>query len=143
MNYKPGDLVKIKSWRDMADEFGVDHYGDIMCNGYFVSGMYQFCEKIVEIETAVINARRGDTDYTVVGDDDEWKFTDDMIERPATEEETEEYGHELGYRLTPRGAFVGMMLSKGIIRNVDDANEAYDEFVNLLGKICYGILETM
>lgn len=43
--YKIGDKVKIRSWKSMENEFGLDWTGDINSYINFTSGMRQFCGK--------------------------------------------------------------------------------------------------
>lgn len=42
-NYEIGDTVRIRSWEDMKEEFGIDSYGDILCRCNFVTGMRPLC----------------------------------------------------------------------------------------------------
>lgn len=41
--FQVGDIVRIRDWDDMADEFGVNPNGAIMCNGIFTSSMRYLC----------------------------------------------------------------------------------------------------
>lgn len=42
-DFSVGDIVVVRDWDDMADEFGVDVDGDIMSRFYFVSEMKWTC----------------------------------------------------------------------------------------------------
>lgn len=42
MQYKVGDVVRIREWDDLAAEFG-EKYGDIPCPFAFISDMREFC----------------------------------------------------------------------------------------------------
>lgn len=50
MKYKVGDKVIIRSWEDMARQFGVDSCGDIMVKHLFTIGMRQYCGTTMTIE---------------------------------------------------------------------------------------------
>ena len=41
--FQVGDIVRIREWDDMEDEFGVGSNGEIMCNGIFTSSMRDLC----------------------------------------------------------------------------------------------------
>lgn len=41
--FQVGDIVRIREWDDMADEFGVIPNGAIRCNGIFTSNMRYLC----------------------------------------------------------------------------------------------------
>lgn len=43
MKYKVGDVVRIREWDDMENEFGLDCDGAIKCQGSFVISMKEFC----------------------------------------------------------------------------------------------------
>lgn len=52
--FKIGDMVKIKSWEEMVEEFELDEDGDISIrNGYtfFSIEMREFCGNIITIES--------------------------------------------------------------------------------------------
>lgn len=66
--------VKIKEWGDMAEEFGIDKYGDIKCYGVFVDHMREYCGKIIEIDADRVSSVKGVFEY------DDWTFSDDMYE---------------------------------------------------------------
>lgn len=40
---KIGELVRIRDWDDMKDEFGTDGYGNIMCEDTFTEDMRGYC----------------------------------------------------------------------------------------------------
>lgn len=48
-DFKVGDIVYIRSWEDMESEFGVNGWGDIDTNPYFVTNMSCFCEQQAQI----------------------------------------------------------------------------------------------
>ena len=64
--------VRIKDWRSMMEEFGLDEDGDINCNCIFVRDMKEHCGKIIEVDEAILVEGAFMYDY--------WTFTDDMYE---------------------------------------------------------------
>lgn len=49
---KPGDRVKIRTWADMANQYGIDNYGHIIAPRHsIVDGMNENCGKIVTVES--------------------------------------------------------------------------------------------
>lgn len=38
-----GDRIRIREWDDMAEEFGVDADGEILCSYTFIESMREFC----------------------------------------------------------------------------------------------------
>ncbi len=49
MKYKIGDVVKIRSWEDMENQYGLDEDGDIACPGVFTQDMRELCGREVGI----------------------------------------------------------------------------------------------
>ena len=66
--------VRIKDWYELEKEFGLDEDGDIRCYGVFVSGMREYCGKIIEVDTDRVSSIKGVFEY------DDWTFSDDMYE---------------------------------------------------------------
>lgn len=90
---KPGDRVIVRSWEDMADEYGTTSTGSIDCLHRFVYGMRPFCGGVATVESVRMERRRIDLDF----DDPElndlrcnYAFSTDMIEPYSDAEETEE-----------------------------------------------------
>lgn len=50
MKYKVGDRVKVRSWNQMVNEYGVNECGDIKMKPLFIDSMRKYCEKIVTIK---------------------------------------------------------------------------------------------
>lgn len=48
MKYKIGDMVEIRSWEDMENQYGLDEDGDINCPGIFTKDMSDLCGKWVD-----------------------------------------------------------------------------------------------
>jgi hypothetical protein len=75
MKYKVGDKVVIRSWQDMAKQFGLDRYGDIKTKVCFVGEMRKYCGTEMTISK-------------IYGDDDNFSmegscfyFSKDMFEK--------------------------------------------------------------
>ena len=66
--------VRIKEWTTMAEEYGIDKHGDIRCYGVFVSGMREYCGKIIEVDRDEVSGINGVFEY------DDWTFSEDMYE---------------------------------------------------------------
>jgi len=85
LKYKVGDKVRIRSWKDMVDEFSLTSQGDIMIprhtkrgDGYdlpFTKPMKRFCGKIFEILHVFEDTKK----YELKGAE-EYGFTDGMLE---------------------------------------------------------------
>lgn len=89
MGYVPtkGDLVRVRLWDDMKNEFGTDYEGDIACRICFSSGMRKFCGREF-IVTDVVQSYHADL-YKIGGLTREYTITSEMIE-PASITETYE-----------------------------------------------------
>lgn len=73
MKYKAGDRVKVKSWNQMVNEYGVEcNY--IKTKPLFVDPMRKYCEKIVTIREVY------DYHYYIKEDCGDWCWTDDMFD---------------------------------------------------------------
>lgn len=55
-DFAPGDVVVIRDWDDMEQEFGLNRYGSIECKCSFTEEMRRFCGERVTIKS--INERR-------------------------------------------------------------------------------------
>lgn len=77
-NFKVGDTVRIRSWNDMAKQYGCNTSGCIKCNMVFVPNMKQYCgkrAKIIDIhKNNWIELKFED------GPESGYTFTTDMIE---------------------------------------------------------------
>lgn len=75
-----GQKYKVRSWDDMAKEFGVNYYGVIPCNHCaFVREMKKYCGKKLRI-TSIHNF---DDNYYYLDGVHSWSFTSDMFEKSA------------------------------------------------------------
>ena len=102
--YKVGDLVRIKTWEKMAQEFDVDEDGDIRTSSmfYFSKSMKQYCEKIYVIKNAYYNGYY----YRLEGIDD-YTFNYDMIEQKELTKDDLKTGMIIEYRDKSRGVIIG------------------------------------
>lgn len=103
--YKVGDLVRIKTWDKMAQEFGVDEDGDIRTSNkfYFFKSMKQYCEKIYVIK----NANYSNGYYYRLEGIDDYTFNDDMIEQKELTKDDLKTGMIIEYRDKTRGIIIG------------------------------------
>jgi hypothetical protein len=64
MKFKVGDKVRIRSWKSMEKEFGLNRWGEINCPTPVVKGMKEYCGTIQTI-TAISHGiyYMGNTDY--------------------------------------------------------------------------------
>jgi len=75
----PTRTVKIKTWEDMAKEFGVGKGNEIQCNAGFIEDMEKSLpeDRIIDIETYNEGSRFF---FWTTSDGDDWEITEDMIE---------------------------------------------------------------
>lgn len=69
-----GDMVKIRQWNDMFDEYGPDDYGGIACELSFIPSMKSLCGKSIK----VTNSDMRESVIAMV--DDRYNISRDMIE---------------------------------------------------------------
>lgn len=85
--FKVGDRVRIRSWDDLASEFGLEEDGYISCNvGGFSKYMCHLCGR----EATICSMQNKDvelTDWSDASGDLYWCFTDDMLE-PVNKKES-------------------------------------------------------
>lgn len=80
MKYKIGDVVRIKEWDTLVDEYGEDAEGDIMCGWiFFIKEMAPLCGKLVHITSV------RDGFYWIKEDSGEYNWCDEMF-LPVSEE---------------------------------------------------------
>lgn len=75
--------VRIKTWNEMVQEFGVDNVGDIKCKETFNTYMEELLPKdrIIEIkENGKYSNLLPHNVYDWYVDEFEWNISDDMIE---------------------------------------------------------------
>ena len=78
MKYKAGDKVRIKTWKAMRKEFGLDRDNEyINCSCHFIQDME---EQLPKDRIAIIKSIKNEH-YTMKELD--WSWSDDMIERLA------------------------------------------------------------
>lgn len=74
MKYKVGDRVKVRSWNQMVNEYGVNQCGDIKMKPLFINSMREYCEKIVTIKEVC------GYHYCIKEDCGDWFWSDDMFD---------------------------------------------------------------
>jgi len=76
MKYKVGDRVKIKSWKEMEEKYGIDSDGDIdLPESSFVTNMKKYCGKVMTIS----DVDDYFNEYHMKEDDGSWIWTNKMI----------------------------------------------------------------
>ena len=81
MKIKVGDKVRIKSWEEMEEEFGLDCAGNINCKSCFTDSMKKFCGATATIsginsdEIVELTSTSSDLDFSF------WTFSTDMIKK--------------------------------------------------------------
>ena len=77
--FKVGDRVKVRSWEDMKEQYGLNNLGSIKTPGdTFTESMKQYCGKVVTIRQ-VIESPYGDSLYRIKNEVF-WNFSDVMFE---------------------------------------------------------------
>lgn len=88
--FQVGDIVRIREWDDMEDEFGVDSYGSIRCNGNFIADMRYLCgleSKIVSMDNVRIFSS-GRYGYVVhLEREERFMITNEMLELVRSQKE--------------------------------------------------------
>jgi len=84
MKYKVGDKVRIKSWKEMEKEYGVDSHGDIKSGVPFLTSMRKYCGKIMTIQQVGWS-------WYYMEESGNWCLTDEMIKGLATKRTVIEY----------------------------------------------------
>lgn len=86
---KKGDRVRVREWDDMANEFGLNEFGDIETEYIFIHAMANLCGKsatVIDIlsDDFVQTIRIKPDDKYINDEDDEldwvWMFTNEMFE---------------------------------------------------------------
>ena len=77
MRFQYGDYVKVRSWKDMENEFGLNSFREIPCDCFFVSDMKYLCGQILSI-TKVLS--RSYLTRSSSGDMLGYNISDDMLE---------------------------------------------------------------
>lgn len=81
--FKVGELVRIRQWDDMVEEFGVDSVGDVVGNCVsFVTSMKPLCGKYAEIVSIAENGVEVKLKlFNCGGLNTSWGYSTDMIEK--------------------------------------------------------------
>lgn len=77
-----GDVLRIRQWDDMVDEFGLKPSGDIGCGGVFVKNMKCLCGKQFTVSSVEYGNYRSDERVErIIGQCRKmWRITADMLE---------------------------------------------------------------
>lgn len=82
---KKGKVVKIRGWKSMETEFGVDEDGDIDCHLSFTQEMLHLCGRVITITTDMEISYDITGCFTVYDDYGQpWMITEDML-KPAND----------------------------------------------------------
>lgn len=94
-----GDVLRIRQWDDMANEFGVNALGSIDCRCCFTTEMIHMCGKQFTVSNiyedygeTIYNSMEGveyDLDGIEFDEDDTWDISADMLEPYIEEKEWE------------------------------------------------------
>lgn len=92
--FKVGDIVRIRQWDDMVEEFGEEKQtGSIVCERYFTPPMKKFCGKRARLTGVRTQDKNGVATVDLLFLDDTsteaWQFSTDMLE-PAIDTEGED-----------------------------------------------------
>lgn len=79
--FKVGELVRIRQWDDMVEEFGTDGYGSVACNYRFLDAMKPLCGKYAEIVRLDKDGRVGLKFFNCDDLNTGWAHSTDMIEK--------------------------------------------------------------
>ena len=139
---KKGTIVQVKSWEEMAGEFGYDYdEGAIPCAGSFVDGMKHLCGKKIKLNKDVeddstigfYKTAEGHDFLAEGGPEREWEITTDMVKpvEPASFRKGDKVKLIETTIIDEVGGFkIG---DKGIITNLSGA-EIYVKFNNRHGN---------
>lgn len=79
MKYKVGDKVRVRTWKDMAKEYGIDEFtGSIRVPHSFTHTMKKYCGKIMTIKNVFYDF------YLLEEADEPWCFSEEMLESVST-----------------------------------------------------------
>jgi len=77
MKYKINDRVRIKTWKELEEEYKLKSMGNIVLKNdmFFNPKMKKYCGKIMTIAKVNVKYNR----YAMKEDDEDWSWTDEMI----------------------------------------------------------------
>lgn len=82
INYEPNDIIEIREWDEMAEQFGLNPAGDIKCTNTFVAGMRPLCG--LEAKLTGISPLYGTVSLQFLNAPSDirtnWNYSFDMIE---------------------------------------------------------------
>lgn len=79
--FEVGDVLRVRSWEDMEQKFGLNNSTSISCEFYFTSGMKYMCGKEFVVREIV-----NDEYYSESRIEGGYHISSDMLE-PASEQE--------------------------------------------------------
>lgn len=79
--FEVGDVLRVRSWEDMEQEFGLHNSTSISCEFYFTPRMKYMCGKEFIVREIINDAYRSDS-----GIEGGYHISSDMLE-PASEQE--------------------------------------------------------
>lgn len=120
-DFKPGDLVEIKSWDEMEKEFGTYHNGTIKAQFGFTKEMKQYCGLKIIIERITDNGR-------VYFKDDTRKFlfSTDMIKHIDHSYVVDNSIHKINVEDTPRALDIARLYPEMMIADAIDYEKYCD-----------------
>lgn len=74
MMFNVGDVVQIRDWQEMEEEYGLNLEGEIDCKNTFTDAMEEYCGKVFTIKNI---SSDGDVDFE--GEYIPYYFSTDMI----------------------------------------------------------------
>lgn len=81
MKFEVGDKVKIKSWQEMEEEFGLNCAENINCKFTFVKEMEKYCGAVATIRRIDSDGEVELTSTSSNLDFSDWTFSTDMIKK--------------------------------------------------------------
>ena len=79
--FKVGELVRIRQWDDMAEEFGTTATGSVNCKYYFGVAMKPLCGKYAEIKDLRVDGIVFLRFFNCENEETCWSYSTDMIEK--------------------------------------------------------------
>lgn len=84
MKFSVGDIVRVRRWSDLEDEYGTDEYDSIQCPYAFTSGMSKHCGKEIHIDSLVRDYEYGTVEVFSTDLPIDWHWSEEMFEYVTT-----------------------------------------------------------
>ena len=91
-----GDELKIRSWDDMENEFGINDYGNIPCVGIFARDMQHICNSPFTVKR--IYGVMFKFFVSEEGSEGDWSISADMLEPRKADDKPEESDEDFSVR---------------------------------------------